>query len=187
MWEGARGRVVRGRGKAEFCRVPGAHLRLSWPPTPVFHGAGELPLQVSVSAPMLALALCSQVMEGGAVLCLQGWVPAGWASDIQPITVGHSAVRHEVHRASGREVGLGASALSVCHAGLSSQSLASGVLEHRQGAGGPLRPELGEASGRSPLALVLFGINLAWPHGVFLRVLLDLPVEATLGFSLRSS
>lgn len=122
VWEGARGRVGRGRGKAEFCRVPGAHLRLSWPPTPVSHGAGESPLQASVSAPMLVLALCSQVMEGGAVLCLQGRVPAGWASDIQPITIGHSAVRHEVHHASGREVGLGASALSVCRGPLQSGS-----------------------------------------------------------------
>lgn len=33
VW-GARGHVVRGRGKADFCRVPMDHLGLSWPWTP---------------------------------------------------------------------------------------------------------------------------------------------------------
>ncbi|XP_034513148.1 plexin-A1 [Ailuropoda melanoleuca] len=51
-------------------------------------------LELKPSSPLIL-----KVMEGGAVLCLQGWVPAGWASDIQPITVGHSAVRHIVPRA----------------------------------------------------------------------------------------
>lgn len=142
VW-GTRGKVVRGqRGKVDLCQVPGAPFRASWPWTPVSHSAGQSLLQVSVSAPMVALAYCPPVMEGGAVLCLQGWVPAGWASNIQPATLG-SAMRPRVPHAWG----CGEPRLCpVCGVGCSSRAPTSGVLEHRQEAVvlGPLRPELGK-------------------------------------------
>lgn len=66
-------------GPSKLLLSAGVYLRLSWPRAPVSHGAGGLLLWVPVSAPMIALALCSQVLEGQVILCLQGWVLAGRA------------------------------------------------------------------------------------------------------------